>query len=94
MEELAQETSKINQEINKINDTFESLENDNKFLNDEISRLFDIMKASRSGKHDKSKSLEKYENQRNELKESVNKIREENQKLEYEIKDVNNNIKF
>lgn len=94
LEELSQETNKINQEIDKINETFESLENDNKFLNEEISRLFDIMKTSRSGKHDKSKSLEKYENHRNELKESVNKIREENQKLEYEIKDVNNNIKF
>jgi len=94
MEELSHEMNKINVEIEKINQTLSSLENDDKFLNEEISRLFDMMKASRTGKHDKSQLLEKYENQRNELKEVVNKIREENQKLEYEIKDVNNNIKF
>ncbi|MDK2906962.1 MAG: chromosome segregation protein [Petrotoga sp.] len=84
---LKEKNDKINQSINELNKEKDS-------LNNEISKLFELMKQSRTGKHNKAKDLENYENRIDKLKNEVNTIKQKNQEIEFEIKEANHNIQF
>ncbi|PNR95379.1 chromosome segregation protein SMC [Petrotoga sp. 9PWA.NaAc.5.4] len=94
IEQSTTESIRIEEEVKKIRATLLQIEQEKTFLNDEITKLFDIMKKSRSGKYNKSQDLEKYENERNKLKEMVNELRSKNQKIEFEIKETEHKIEF
>jgi chromosome segregation protein len=84
---LKEKNDKINQSIDELNKEKDS-------LNNEISKLFELMKQSRTGKHNKAKDLENYENRIDKLKNEVNTIKQKNQEIEFEIKEANHNIQF
>lgn len=77
-----------------INNSLEETKEEFSTLNEEITKIFDVLKETRTGKIEKLDRYEQLEKERNDLKEKNSNIKDKIQKLELDYQKTEHNLKF